>query len=53
MRVLSVQLLTTGVLSEMMSRTYFGSADNKSYLVRNAGQAGAVGSQDWKLPPPA
>jgi glycosyltransferase involved in cell wall biosynthesis len=51
--VLSVQLLTTGVLSEMMSRTYFESADNKSYLVRNEGQAVAAGPQDWKLPPPA
>jgi hypothetical protein len=48
--VLSVQLLTTGVLSEMITRTYFESADNKSYTVRNEDQASAAGSQDWKLP---
>lgn len=48
--VLSVQLLTTGVLSEMITRTYFESGDSKSYTVRDEGQASAAGSQDWKLP---
>jgi glycosyltransferase involved in cell wall biosynthesis len=48
--VLSVQLLTTGVLGEMIARTYFESANSKSYMVRNQDQASAVGPQDWKRP---
>jgi glycosyltransferase involved in cell wall biosynthesis len=33
--VVSVQFLTTGVLSEMLSRTYFESSRNRSYAVRD------------------
>jgi len=32
--LISVQILMTGVLSEMLSRTYYQSRDNKSYLLR-------------------
>jgi hypothetical protein len=50
MVVMSVQFLTTGVLSEMMARTYFESSQTRSYVVREAhGDARAV-EADWKLP---
>ncbi len=45
--LVSVQLLTTGVLSEMMARTYYESGNTRSYVVRHAGndEAQAAG---WK-----
>jgi glycosyltransferase involved in cell wall biosynthesis len=48
--VMSVQFLTTGVLSEMMTRTYFESSQTRSYIIReNHGEAHA-GEADWKYP---
>ena len=48
--VMSVQFLTTGVLSEMMTRTYFESSQTRSYVIReNHGDAHA-GEADWKYP---
>lgn len=45
--VVAVQFLTTGVLSEMMSRTYYESSDTRSYVVRGGIEAGEA---DWKRP---
>lgn len=44
--LVSVQLLTTGVLSELMSRTYFESGPQRSYLVR-ASAHDQAGESDW------
>ncbi len=33
--LMSLQFITTGILAEMMSRTYFNSADSRNYLVRH------------------
>jgi len=33
--LMSLQFVTTGILAEMMSRTYFNSADSRNYLVRH------------------
>lgn len=49
--VMAVQFLTTGVLSELIARTYFSPAPNMSYQVRNAAEVAAVTEQDWKAPP--
>jgi hypothetical protein len=34
--IAAVQLLTVGVLAELMTRTYFEAGKQKSYVVRNA-----------------
>jgi glycosyltransferase involved in cell wall biosynthesis len=44
--LVSVQLLTTGVLSELMARTYFESGQARSYVVR-MGALEEVGEADW------
>ena len=46
--MLSVQLITTGVLSEMISRTYYESSQARSYVVRPEDTGG--GEPAWKLP---
>ncbi len=48
--VLAVQLFTTGVLSELISRTYFESGDIKSYAVYNTDELLNVSDRDWKSP---
>ena len=48
--VMAVQFLTTGVLSEMVARTYFESSDNKAYITRNPKGADDVADTDWKYP---
>jgi len=48
--VLAVQLFTTGVLSEIISRTYYESSDNKSYAVYNTDDLLNVSDKDWKAP---
>ena len=48
--VLAVQLFTTGVLSEIISRTYYESSDNKSYAVYNTEDLLNVSDKDWKAP---
>lgn len=50
MVVMSVQFITTGVLSEMMSRIYFESADVKPYVVRSASPGRESAPEDWKFP---
>jgi len=34
--IAAVQLLTVGVLAELMTRTYFEAGKQKSYVIRNA-----------------
>ncbi len=49
--LIAVQILTTGVLSEMLSRTYYESKEVKSYHIRPAALA-ELESADW-CPPAA
>lgn len=46
--VMSVQFLTTGVLSEMLARTYFESGRAKSYLVSGQWSRNAGDNAAWK-----
>jgi len=48
--VMSVQFLTTGVLSEMMTRTYFESSQTRSYTVRESHGDTRAAEADWKYP---
>lgn len=48
--VMSVQFLTTGVLSEMMTRTYFESSQTRSYVIRESHDDTHAGEADWKYP---
>ncbi|MEJ2572875.1 MAG: glycosyltransferase family 2 protein [Gammaproteobacteria bacterium] len=48
--VMSVQFLTTGVLSEMMTRTYFESSQTRSYVIRESHDDAHAGEADWKYP---
>jgi glycosyltransferase involved in cell wall biosynthesis len=49
--IMSVQFFTTGVLSELMARTYFESGSSKSYVVRQRSSVNVEGA-DWKEPSP-
>lgn len=49
--VMSVQFLTTGVLSELISRTYFESSANRPYVVLNTAEFDAISDKAWKAPP--
>src|SRR3569832_2058343 len=46
--LMAVQFLTTGVLSEMLARTYYESSQTRSYVERE--EAGPPKDVDWKLP---
>lgn len=46
--VMSVQFFTTGVLSELMTRTYFESGKGLSYVVRYASSLNADETAGWK-----
>jgi glycosyltransferase involved in cell wall biosynthesis len=48
--MLAVQMITTGVMSELISRTYYESSDVKSYTVRNPQEQSAAMTTDWKQP---
>mgnify|MGYP001827403330 CR=1 FL=1 len=48
--VMSVQFFTTGVLSELMARTYFESGSGQSYVVRFASSCNYEDQAEWKLP---
>jgi glycosyltransferase involved in cell wall biosynthesis len=48
--VLAVQLITTGVLSELISRTYYETGDIKSYTIYNEEEIEAASNNDWKTP---
>lgn len=46
--VVAVQLFTTGVLSEMLSRTYYESGEAQSYTLFNAHELEQSSAKDWK-----
>jgi glycosyltransferase involved in cell wall biosynthesis len=46
--LMSVQFFTTGVLSELMTRTYFESGQAKSYVVRHASSLNEDAQASWK-----
>ena len=48
--LMSVQFLTTGVLSEMMTRTYFESSQTRSYVIREYHGDNRASEADWKHP---
>ena len=48
--VMSVQFFTTGVLSELMARTYFESGSGQSYMVRYASSSNYENQAEWKPP---
>ena len=48
--MLAVQMITTGVMSELISRTYYESGNIKSYTIRNAQEIDATIATDWKQP---
>lgn len=45
--VMAVQFLTTGVLSELMVRTYYESSDTKAYIIRET-ETGDLSDAGWK-----
>lgn len=48
--VVAVQFFTTGVLSELIARTYFESSNTRSYVVRNAQAVANASDADWMRP---
>jgi hypothetical protein len=48
--VVGIQLLTTGVLAELLIRTYYEAGNLKPYIVRGAVEKKAISDQGWKLP---
>jgi hypothetical protein len=46
--LVGVQMLTTGVLAEMVSRVYFESQERKSYIVRNKDASPENDTVAWK-----
>jgi len=46
--MLAVQMITTGVMSELISRTYYESGNIKSYTIRNAQEIDTTVTADWK-----
>jgi glycosyltransferase involved in cell wall biosynthesis len=48
--VMAVQFLTTGVLSELIARTYFESGQARSYIIRNPESLEESAEADWKHP---
>ncbi|MEQ6340612.1 MAG: glycosyltransferase family 2 protein [Gammaproteobacteria bacterium] len=48
--VVAVQFFTTGVLSELIARTYFESSNTRSYVVRNAQAVASASDADWMRP---
>lgn len=49
--LVSIQLLTTGILGEMMARTYFESSGARPYVIRNAAEQEGLGEKaTWQRP---
>lgn len=48
--LVGIQLLTTGVLAEMATRTYYESADVRPYVVRESGSRNLDGDAAWHAP---
>jgi len=49
--VIAVQFFTTGVLSEMISHTYYESTDKKAYIIRNPERLAMSDEEGWKTGP--
>jgi len=49
--VVSVQFLTTGVLSELIARTYYESSNSKAYVIHRDSGAAATRPAAWKTAP--
>lgn len=47
--LMALQFLTTGVLSELITRTYFASSESRPYVIRSDGTK-EHGSPHWKTP---
>ncbi|RUQ37944.1 MAG: glycosyltransferase [Candidatus Competibacteraceae bacterium] len=45
--LMGVQFLTTGVLSELITRTYFASSASRPYVIRTIGSDGADAEAGW------
>ena len=45
--LMGVQFLTTGVLSELITRTYFASSASRPYVIRSVGSDGTDGDAGW------
>lgn len=48
--VMAVQFLTTGVLSELIARTYFESGQARSYTIRKPHALNEAAEAGWKIP---
>lgn len=48
--IASLQFLTTGVLSELISRTYFESSQRQQYVIYHPDDELPVGDDDWATP---
>ena len=48
--LMAVQFLTTGVLSELITRTYFASSANSSYAIRPDGSTELTAEAAWRMP---
>ncbi len=48
--VLAVQMITTGVLSELVSRNYYETGDIKSYTIYNKDEVASATKEDWNSP---
>jgi len=48
--VLAVQMITTGILSELISRNHFETGEIKSYTIHNKDEVESISKEDWKSP---
>lgn len=48
--LMAAQFLTTGVLSELITRTYFASSDTRPYVVRHDSQPHTAAGAGWRTP---
>jgi len=48
--VVSIQFFTTGIMSEMITRTYYESSDTRPYILTQRSQAEGDEDLPWKLP---
>ena len=48
--VMAVQLITTGILGELISRTYYETGDIKSYTIHNQQEIQSASAEDWMKP---
>ncbi len=48
--VVSIQFFTTGIMSEMITRTYYESSDRKPYVVTEGSQTRDADRLAWKMP---